>query len=59
MSCDKCFSGVRHEGTPEGRVEDFGGVQVYVAIPPTGTEYAKDTAILFLPGEILHRGIQN
>ncbi|KAF8497345.1 Alpha/Beta hydrolase protein [Gautieria morchelliformis] len=45
--CPDCISGVRHEGTPTGKFEKLGGVEVYVAIP-TG-EYAKDKALLFLP----------
>ncbi|KAF8141932.1 alpha/beta-hydrolase [Boletus edulis] len=45
--CDKCISGVRHEGTTEGKVETINGVKTYVATP-TGS-YAKDKAILFLP----------
>ncbi|KAG9309440.1 alpha/beta-hydrolase [Chiua virens] len=45
--CDKCVSGVRHEGTPEGKVIELDGVKVYFA-KPTG-DYPKDKAILFLP----------
>jgi hypothetical protein len=37
-------------GTPTGKIEKLGGVDVYVAIP-TG-EYAKEKALLFLPGEV-------
>ncbi|KAF8552883.1 alpha/beta-hydrolase [Imleria badia] len=44
--CNKCISGVRHEGTPEGKVEVINGVKTYVATP-TG-DYSKDKAILFL-----------
>ncbi|KAI9573849.1 alpha/beta-hydrolase [Boletus coccyginus] len=45
--CSKCISGVRHEGTPEGKVEVINGVETYVATPTV--DYPKDKAILFLP----------
>ncbi|KAI9573852.1 dienelactone hydrolase [Boletus coccyginus] len=45
--CSKCVSGVRHEGTPEGKVEVINGVKTYVATPTV--DYPKDKAILFLP----------
>ncbi|TDL25399.1 alpha/beta-hydrolase [Rickenella mellea] len=37
--------GVRHEGTPEGRIEKIGGYDTYVALPTEG--YPKDKAVLF------------
>ncbi|KAI0351385.1 alpha/beta-hydrolase [Trametes cingulata] len=46
MSCDDCVKGVRHEGEPEGKIEQIGGVECYVATP-TG-EYPKDKVVLFL-----------
>lgn len=48
--CKECVSGVTHEGTPTGKVEKLGDVDVYVAIPPEGVEYAKDKAVLFFCG---------
>jgi len=45
--CDACISGVRHEGTPTGKVEEINGVKTYVALPET--DYPKNKAILFLP----------
>jgi len=45
--CEKCISGVRHEGTPEGKVEVINGIKAYVATPTV--PYPKDKAILFLP----------
>ncbi|KAH9931800.1 alpha/beta-hydrolase [Fomitopsis serialis] len=45
--CIDCISGVRHEGVPEGKIEQIGGVESYVATP-TG-EYAKEKVVLFLP----------
>ncbi|KAH9840050.1 alpha/beta-hydrolase [Rhodofomes roseus] len=44
--CKHCVSGVRHEGTPEGTFEEFGGVRSYVATPTV--DYPKDKAILYL-----------
>ncbi|PCH44450.1 alpha/beta-hydrolase [Wolfiporia cocos MD-104 SS10] len=44
--CKDCISGVRHEGEPEGKFEQIGGVECYVATP-TG-DYPKDKVILFL-----------
>ena len=50
MSIHKdCISGVRHEGTAEGKVEKIGGRDVYVALPKG--EYPKDKAILYLTGK--------
>ena len=40
-------------GTAIGKLEKIGGVQVYVAIPTK--EYAKDKALLYLPGEVTSR----
>ncbi|KIM53525.1 hypothetical protein SCLCIDRAFT_1222744 [Scleroderma citrinum Foug A] len=45
--CNDCIKGVRHEGVPEGKVEDIGGVKCYVGTP--SGECAKEKAILFLP----------
>lgn len=45
-SCKDCISGVRHEGTPEGKMEKIGGVECYVATP-TG-DYSKDKVVLYL-----------
>ncbi|KAI6000263.1 dienelactone hydrolase [Pisolithus marmoratus] len=39
--------GVRHEGTPEGKIEFIGGVRCYVGTP--SGEYNKEKAVLFLP----------
>lgn len=36
-------------GTPTGKVEQINGVDVYVTIP--SGEYAKDKALLYIPGE--------
>ncbi|TFK71950.1 dienelactone hydrolase [Pluteus cervinus] len=44
--CDDCIRGVRHEGTPEGKWEDIGGVPCYVSTP--AGDYPKDKIILFL-----------
>ncbi|KII89766.1 hypothetical protein PLICRDRAFT_39931 [Plicaturopsis crispa FD-325 SS-3] len=44
--CANCIKGVRHEGTPTGRMETIGGVRCYVATP--STDYAKDKVVLFL-----------
>ncbi|KAJ6457446.1 dienelactone hydrolase [Mycena vitilis] len=44
--CDNCIKGVRHEGTPTGKLETIGGIQSYVATP-TG-DFPKEKVILFL-----------
>ncbi|KAH9840041.1 alpha/beta-hydrolase [Rhodofomes roseus] len=31
--CQHCVSGVRHEGTPEGKIEKIGGAEAYIATP--------------------------
>lgn len=41
------ITGVRHEGTPEGKWEKLGGVDSYVATPTI--DYPKDKVLLFLP----------
>ena len=48
--CKECISGVLHEGIAEGKFEVIDGVDTYVAVPPEGTDYPKDKAILFLTG---------
>ncbi|KAF5332150.1 hypothetical protein D9611_008178 [Ephemerocybe angulata] len=45
--CADCVKGFVHEGTPQGKVEEIGGVPSYVTIPSEG-EYPKDTVVLFL-----------
>ncbi|KZT70800.1 alpha/beta-hydrolase [Daedalea quercina L-15889] len=44
--CQHCVSGVRHEGTPEGKIEQIGGVECYVATP--SGDYDKSKVVLFL-----------
>ncbi|KAH7924310.1 dienelactone hydrolase [Leucogyrophana mollusca] len=43
--CQNCVKGVRHEGTPEGKLEMIGGIPCYVGTP-TG-DYAKEKVILY------------
>ncbi|KAJ6475996.1 dienelactone hydrolase endo-1,3,1,4-beta-D-glucanase [Mycena vitilis] len=45
--CANCFRGVTHEGTPEGKVSELGGVRCYIATP--SVDYPKDKAVLLLP----------
>jgi len=45
--CDACFTGVRHEGTLEGKFEEIGGINCYVATP-SSDDYPKDKVVLFL-----------
>lgn len=40
-------------GTPTGKIQKIGGVEVYVAIP--SGEYEKDKALLYIPGDLLPR----
>ncbi|KAI0695338.1 alpha/beta-hydrolase [Cerioporus squamosus] len=44
--CKACISGVRHEGTPEGKRDKIGGIDVYIATPTV--DYPKDKVVLFL-----------
>jgi len=44
--CKDCISGVRHEGTPEGKIEQIAGIECYVATPTI--DYPKDKVILYL-----------
>ncbi|PCH44441.1 alpha/beta-hydrolase [Wolfiporia cocos MD-104 SS10] len=44
--CEHCISGVRHEGTPEGKFELIGGINTYVATP--SVDYPQDKVILYL-----------
>lgn len=44
--CKHCISGVKHEGTPEGKKTTINGVDVYVATP--AVDYPRDKAVLFL-----------
>ncbi|KAG7444447.1 dienelactone hydrolase endo-1,3,1,4-beta-D-glucanase [Guyanagaster necrorhizus] len=45
--CKDCISGVSHEGTPTGKIEQIGRVECYIATPIG--EYANNKVILFLP----------
>ncbi|KAK0497340.1 dienelactone hydrolase endo-1,3,1,4-beta-D-glucanase [Armillaria luteobubalina] len=45
--CKDCVSGVTHEGTPTGKIEQIGGVECYVATPTV--EYPADKVVLLLP----------
>ncbi|THU88607.1 dienelactone hydrolase endo-1,3,1,4-beta-D-glucanase [Dendrothele bispora CBS 962.96] len=44
--CEDCVKGVVHEGTPQGKWEEIGGVNCYVGTPTEN--YAKDKALLYL-----------
>ncbi|KAI6101210.1 dienelactone hydrolase [Pisolithus sp. B1] len=48
--CSDCVKGVRHEGTPEGKIEFIGDVRCYVGTP--SGEYNEEKAVLFLPDVI-------
>ncbi|KAG2033014.1 dienelactone hydrolase [Suillus americanus] len=41
-----CSSGVKHTGTPVGRIEDLGGIQTYISDPPASA--ATQKVILYL-----------
>ncbi|KAH9943847.1 alpha/beta-hydrolase [Amylocystis lapponica] len=44
--CKDCIAGVIHEGTPEGKIEQIGGIECYVATPTI--DYPKDKVVLLL-----------
>ncbi|KAF8581892.1 alpha/beta-hydrolase [Ramaria rubella] len=47
MSLGKdCVSGVEHEGSPTGKIEELNGVSTYVALPEGG--FSKEKAVLLL-----------
>ncbi|KAG1742663.1 dienelactone hydrolase family-domain-containing protein [Suillus paluster] len=43
-----CFGGVKHAGTPVGRIEDLGGLQTYISEPPTFKLATTQKVILYL-----------
>ncbi|KAM0756391.1 alpha/beta-hydrolase [Meredithblackwellia eburnea MCA 4105] len=45
MSCDDCFKGSLHTGTPRGTFETIGGVRTYVVLPKG--DYDKSVATTF------------
>ncbi|KAJ7676701.1 Alpha/Beta hydrolase protein [Mycena polygramma] len=45
--CAECFKAATHEGTPEGKMTELGGVRCYIATP--SVDYPKNKAVLFLP----------
>ncbi|KAM0752961.1 hypothetical protein T439DRAFT_186524 [Meredithblackwellia eburnea MCA 4105] len=44
-----CVSGVVHEGIPTGTVENIGGIDTYVSLPPAEASYDNKLALLLLP----------
>ncbi|KAH7926429.1 hypothetical protein BV22DRAFT_1104339 [Leucogyrophana mollusca] len=44
--CQDCVRGVRHGGTPEGKIETIGGITCYVGTP--AGDYPKDKVILYI-----------
>ncbi|KZT70790.1 alpha/beta-hydrolase [Daedalea quercina L-15889] len=55
--CADCFQGIRHEGTPNGKIEHIGGVECYVAEPHGAHSQAK--GILFLTDAYGHKFVNN
>ncbi|KAI9566328.1 Alpha/Beta hydrolase protein [Boletus coccyginus] len=43
-----CWTTVKHTGTPEGRTESLGGLDTYIAEPPTTTAGPHKKVLLFL-----------
>ena len=43
-----CFTGVKHTGTPKGRVEPLGGLDTYIAEPPATAAGPHKKVLLFL-----------
>ena len=43
-----CWTGFKHTGTPEGRVEPLGGLDTYIAEPPAGAAGPHNRVLLFL-----------
>ncbi|KAI5474896.1 alpha/beta-hydrolase [Pseudohyphozyma bogoriensis] len=52
-----CVSGVIHEGTPTGKMENIGDVTTYVALP--SAEFDATKAIVFLPDAFGHALVNN
>ncbi|KAJ7187110.1 chlorocatechol-degradation protein [Mycena filopes] len=54
--CDNCFIAVTHDGTPEGKIEQIGGIECYVATPTIA--HPSDKVLLFLT-DIFGLALQN
>ncbi|KAJ7074716.1 chlorocatechol-degradation protein [Mycena amicta] len=53
---DHCFIAVTHEGTPEGKIEQIGGIECYVATP--AVSYPNKKVLVFLT-DIFGLALQN
>ena len=43
-----CWTGVKHTGTPEGRIEPLGGLNTYIAETPAAASGPHKKVLLFL-----------
>ena len=43
-----CWTGIKHTGTPEGRIESLGGLDTYIAEPPAAAAGLHKKVLLFL-----------
>jgi len=47
-----CWAGVKHDGTPEGRIESLGGLNTYIAQPPAGAPLGPNKKVLLFLADI-------
>jgi dienelactone hydrolase len=47
-----CWTGIKHTGTPEGRIEPLGGLDTYIAEPPAGATSSPHKKVLLFLADI-------
>lgn len=47
-----CWTGFKHTGTPEGRVESLGGLNTYIAEPPANASSGPHKKVLLFLSDI-------
>ena len=47
-----CWTGFKHTGSPEGRIEPLGGLDTYIAEPPAGTTSGPHRKVLLFLADI-------
>ncbi|KAN0073120.1 hypothetical protein V8E55_012260, partial [Tylopilus felleus] len=47
-----CWTGFKHTGSPEGRIEPLGGLDTYIAEPPAGTTSGPHKKVLLFLADI-------
>lgn len=47
-----CWTGFKHTGTPEGRIEPLGGLDTYIAEPPAGATSGPEKKVLLFLADV-------